>query len=134
VIRTFFFVIFGFTIVLSTLLDYRVWLVSMSVLVVLFGLRYAYFRLVVRKNIFPGIWLAPRGLITILLFYSIPESLALHHFNEGILLLVILVSAIIMAVALIRHKKITGQDPELEVVAMTDEEHVENETLPPRTE
>ena len=68
VVRTFFFVIFGFTIVLASLLDLRVWLVSLGILGILYGIRYAYFRLIIRRNIFPGIWLAPRGLITILLF------------------------------------------------------------------
>ena len=105
VIRTFFFVIFGFTIVLASLLNFEVWLVSLLVLAILYGVRYLWFRLVIRKNIYPDIWMAPRGLITILLFYSIPENLAVEKFNEGILLLVILASSITMAVSLIRYRK-----------------------------
>ena len=105
VVRTFFFVIFGFTIILTSLLNFEVWLVSILVLAVLYGIRFAWFRLVIRKNIYPDIWMAPRGLITILLFYSIPEKLAVDIFNEGILLLVILASSITMAVSLIRYKK-----------------------------
>ena len=92
VVRTFFFVIFGFTIVLASLLNLEVWLVSILVLVILYGLRFAWFRLVIRKSIYPDIWMAPRGLITILLYYSIPKELAVAEFNEGILLLVILAS------------------------------------------
>ena len=49
--------------------------------------------------------MAPRGLITILLFYSIPEELVVERFNKGILLLVILVSSMVMAVALIRYRR-----------------------------
>ena len=105
VIRTFFFVIFGFTIVLASLLNFEVWLVSILVLGILYGVRYGWFRLVIRKDIFPDIWMAPRGLITILLFYSIPENLAVDKFNEGILLLVILASSIAMAVSLIRYRR-----------------------------
>jgi NhaP-type Na+/H+ or K+/H+ antiporter len=105
IIRTFFFVIFGFTIVLASLLDLKVWVVSLLVLGILYGTRYAYFRLIIRKNIFPEIWLAPRGLITILLFYSIPDNLVVEAFNTGVLLLVILVSSIMMAWALIRYRK-----------------------------
>ena len=105
VVRTFFFVIFGFTIILASLLNFQVWLVSILVLAILYGVRYLWFRLVIRKNIYPDIWMAPRGLITILLFYSIPENLAVEKFNEGILLLVILASSIAMAVSLIKYRK-----------------------------
>jgi NhaP-type Na+/H+ or K+/H+ antiporter len=105
VVRTFFFVIFGFTIILASLLNLQVWLVSLLVLAILYGVRYAWFRLVIRKDIYPDIWMAPRGLITILLFYSIPETLAVEKFNEGILLLVILTSSMLMAVSLIRFRR-----------------------------
>lgn len=115
VVRTFFFVIFGFTIVLATLLDFKVWLVSLAALIGIYGIRYLYFRIFFKKNIFPAVWLAPRGLITILLFYSIPEALMVETFNQGILLLVILVSSLAMAFALIKQRKITSAEVELEV-------------------
>jgi Kef-type K+ transport system membrane component KefB len=127
VVRTFFFVIFGFTIVPASLLDFKVWLISAAVLGILYGTRYVYFRLFIRKRIFPDVLLAPRGLITILLFYSIPAELVNQDFNTGILLLVILATSITMAVALIRFRvksskvpvpeAVDGKDPELEVVA-----------------
>jgi len=104
VVRTFFFVIFGFTIVLSSLLDLKVWMVSLLILGILYGIRYAYFRFIIRHDIVPEVWMAPRGLITILLFYSIPEELVAPGFNPGILLLVILVTSIFMAVSLIRFR------------------------------
>ncbi|MCP4313224.1 MAG: sodium:proton exchanger [Bacteroidetes bacterium] len=116
VVRTFFFVIFGFTIVLASLLDLKVWLVSLGVIGIIYGVRFLWFRMFFRKNLFPDIWLAPRGLITILLFYSIPESLVAEEFNQGILLLVILISSLAMAFALIRHRKKKPQDPEFQVV------------------
>ena len=122
VVRTFFFVIFGFTIILTSLLNFEVWLVSILVLAVLYGIRFAWFRLVIRKNIYPDIWMAPRGLITILLFYSIPENLAVAQFNEGILLLVILASSITMAGSLIRYKKRPREEVLMEVSDTTESE------------
>jgi NhaP-type Na+/H+ or K+/H+ antiporter len=113
VVRTFFFVIFGFTIVLASLLDLRVWLVSLLILGILYGIRWAWFRLVIRKETYPLVWMAPRGLITILLFFSIPESLWVPEFNTGILLLVILASSIMMAVSLIKYRKSIPKEPEL---------------------
>jgi cell volume regulation protein A len=115
VVRTFFFVIFGFVIVLASLAHLEVWLVSIVVLGILYGVRYAWFRVVIRKNIIPDIWMAPRGLITILLFYSIPETLAAERFDQGILLLVILASSTAMAVSMIRFRKKTQLAGELEV-------------------
>jgi len=122
VVRTFFFVIFGFTIVLASLASFKVWLVSIAILGILFGTRYAYFRLFIRNNFQPEVWMAPRGLITILLFYSIPETLAVEAFNTGVLLLVILVTSLMMAFSLIRYRK--GQRPEevpLEVTSPAEE-------------
>jgi len=133
VVRTFFFVIFGFTIVLSSLVNFEVWLVSVLVLAVLYGLRFAWFRLVIRKDIYPDIWMAPRGLITILLFFSIPENLAVAEFNDGILLLVILVSSITMAVSMIRYRKNAQQDVTLEVNGGT-EGQLPAESSPPLEE
>jgi NhaP-type Na+/H+ or K+/H+ antiporter len=45
---------------------------------------------------------APRGLITVLLFFSIPEEFQVAEFEPGILLFVIIVSSILMAVGLIK--------------------------------
>jgi len=129
VVRTFFFVIFGFTIILTSLINFEVWLVSILVLAVLYGVRFAWFRLVIRKDIYPDIWMAPRGLITILLFYSIPENLAVAKFNEGILLLVILASSITMAVSMIKYRKGPQQDVSLEVNDKMELEHPANDSL-----
>ena len=49
-------------------------------------------------------FIAPRGLITILLFYTIPKAYQLEGFDEGILLYTILLSSLIMTVSLIIGK------------------------------
>ena len=105
IIRTFFFVIFGFTIVLAKLLSFKVWIVSLAILGFLYGIRYTYFRLIIRRNILPEVWMAPRGLITVLLFFSIPRDLVVEDFNSGVLLLVILGSSIMMAVSLFKYRR-----------------------------
>jgi len=134
VVRTFFFVIFGFTIVLASLAKLEVWLVSILVLAILYAVRFAWFRLIIRKNIYPDIWLAPRGLITILLFYSIPEQLKVPHFNEGILLLVILASSIIMAVSMIKHRRSSREHVSLEVNQGSDALLPTEDSVPPEEE
>ncbi len=130
VVRTFFFVIFGFTILLATLLNLKVWLVSLTVIGIIYGTRYLYFRIFFRKNLFPDTLLAPRGLITILLFFSIPEALVVEAFNQGILLLVILISSLTMAFALIRHRKRSAHIPEFQVIDAVEDTVVEKEIGP----
>lgn len=105
VVRTFFFVIFGITIVLSSLLNIKVVLISGLILGILFGIRIIFLYLIVRKDIIPQAFIAPRGLITILLFFSIPAQYQFKEFKPGILLFVIIISSVLMAWILIKHLK-----------------------------
>ncbi|PLW99544.1 MAG: sodium:proton exchanger [Marinilabiliales bacterium] len=102
IVRTFFFVIFGITITLSSLIDFKVLLTSLAILAIIFGLRFVLIKLFLWKDIFPEAIIAPRGLITILLFFAIPEEFVIQEFESGILLYIILLSSLIMAIAMIK--------------------------------
>ncbi len=105
VLRTFFFVIFGLSISLYSLFDYHVALKSLVIIGVLYLVRFIFLKLTLRKEgIFPELFIAPRGLITILLFYTIPKAYQLEGFDEGVLLFTILLSSLIMTVSLIIGK------------------------------
>ena len=110
VVRTFFFIIFGWSIYLGTLLDYKVWLIGVCLLVVIYLVRalvlFVFNGTTVLEKIVPELFLAPRGLITILLFYAIPSSIKDEHPEfDGILLFIILSSCLIMTWSLIKEKK-----------------------------
>ena len=49
--------------------------------------------------------IAPRGLITVLLFYSIPESQRMAGLSEGVLFLVIVFTSLMMTVGLLINKQ-----------------------------
>ena len=108
VIRTFFFVIFGMFITLSSIFSWNVAIVSLGILVILYVVRFLTLKAVVKREISPQLYIAPRGLITILLFFQIGGSS--HHdftikgFDPGILLLVVLITSIIMTIALITYR------------------------------
>jgi Kef-type K+ transport system membrane component KefB len=105
VIRTFFFVIFGMFISLKSLIDWKVAVISLAIIVALYAVRFITLKTIVRKDITPQLYIAPRGLITILLFFVIeshPEFKILN-FDEGILLFVIIISSIIMTWSLIKY-------------------------------
>jgi len=71
VIRTFFFVIFGITIVLSSLANLEVAMISALIILSIYAIRYIILRAFIGEDILPQLFIAPRGLITILLFYAI---------------------------------------------------------------
>ncbi len=105
VVRTFFFVVFGMTIDLSALVDLDVFMISAAIIVILYIVRFLFLRMIVGRRIVPELWIAPRGLITILLFFAIPLEYTVESFSSGILLYVIIVSSLIMSFALIFDKK-----------------------------
>lgn len=113
-VRTFFFVFFGMSLSLDTFKGGQVWIISFLILTALFGIRLLLFKSILRKNIFPKVWLAPRGLITILLFYAIPEEFQLEEFKAGVLFIVIIVTALVMATSLMLEKKHSSEHDNME--------------------
>ena len=104
-LRTFFFVMFGITISLSSLLDFRVALQSIVFVLILYIIRFVFLKIILwNKDITPQLWIAPRGLITVLLFYTIPVEDTLVGFDQGILLYTILITSLVMTFALIKAK------------------------------
>lgn len=99
-VRTFFFVLFGLSLNIETILNREVILIGTIILLVLYFSRYLNLIFIATQNVFPEILLAPRGLVTILLFYSIPSDLIIKDFTPGIYLFVILMSNLIMMFAL----------------------------------
>lgn len=104
-VRTFFFVVFGMTLPLAIILKWKVWLISLIFLVVTYLLRYALFYIVEKKDTMPQTFIAPKGLISILLFFAIPESMRDEGFESGVLFVVIIATSVIMAWSLIVHSK-----------------------------
>ena len=105
VVRTFFFVIFGLSISLASLASFKIFLISTLILGVIYISRFLIFKLLRMKSILPELFLAPRGLITILLFYAIPQELKMTGFDPGILLFIIIASSLAMTISLVKFKK-----------------------------
>ncbi len=108
-IRTFFFVLFGYSINLQLILQADVVLAGSIIVAVLLLTRFLYLRFFLKEQVFPEVVFIPRGLITILLFYKIPDFLKLEDFNESILFFVILLSSLIMMVGMFFYKYKPGE-------------------------
>jgi Kef-type K+ transport system membrane component KefB len=100
-IRTFFFLVFGMSIDVGGLFDVRVIVIGTIIVILLYLIRFLNFRLLLKTDVFPEILLAPRGLITILLFYQIPMDIQIKELSIEILSFVIIVTGLIMMAALI---------------------------------
>ena len=113
VLRTFFFIVFGLTIDLLSLINFEVLIISLMVFISIYLVRIVLLK-VFEKEGSPILgYIAPRGLITILLFYSIPKDLLSETFQPGVLLWVIILTSIYMTYGLIKHVK--GAEIEHEV-------------------
>lgn len=104
-VRTFFFVVFGMTLPLASLINLNVWVISGLFLVAVYLIRFGLFFAIERRDINPQTLITPRGLISILLFFAIPEELKVAGFENGILFVVIIATSVIMAWALIAYRK-----------------------------
>lgn len=107
-LRTVFFVMFGVTISLLSLANIQVAEISALLIFAIYFVRLLFLKILLWKNsIFPEVFISPRGLITVLLFYSIPNNFKIENFDQGIIMYAIIATSIIMTLALIFNKQKT---------------------------
>lgn len=104
VVRTFFFLIFGYVAIPHELIDADALIVSAVFVVVIIAWRWLVLRVTYRGPSTSLLWIAPRGLITILLYLNIPENLRLLGFREGIPMLVVVLTSLVMVAGVVRKK------------------------------
>ncbi|GJM29436.1 MAG: hypothetical protein DHS20C17_20710 [Cyclobacteriaceae bacterium] len=107
-IRTFFFIVFGMSITMDGFNQVSVFIISILALLVMYLLRWGALKLIAPSQTLPAVYVAARGLITILLFYNIPSEYKITAFSPAILFLVIITSNLIMMYGLIKN----NLDPE----------------------
>ncbi len=129
IVRIFFFVIFGASIVLSSLLSLQIFLISGLILALIYLLRLVLIRIFIGKNMYPQVWISPRGLSTLLLFYAIPITFQTDLFNPGILLFIIIGSGLIMTAGKISHRM--RREEEQEELQRTQEPKLSAAAPPP---
>lgn len=112
-VRTFFFVVFGMTLPLTAIVQWEVWLISVIFLVVTYLLRFGLFYIIENKDTMPQTFIAPKGLISVLLFFAIPETMRTDGFESGVLFVVIISTSVIMAWSLISQGKKTNNEEDI---------------------
>lgn len=97
IVRSFFFIMFGFYTNLSGLLNPQSFTIAAAITALIFLLRWMFFLIFVR-HYGKLVWFAPRGLITILLFMSLPDTFRISVINEEVVTLVILMTISVMMI------------------------------------
>ncbi len=105
IIRTFFFVIFGFTMNIYELNDQNVLINGFLILLSIYIIRFAYLFFFKRTHVLPEGFVTPRGLISILLYYNLPDHMKLPEIGTAFLFMVVLGSSLVMSIGLMTAKK-----------------------------
>ena len=120
-VRTFFFLFFGFSISLNSFMSPEPYFYAITVLLIMFGARYLYLSFSTFSfNTAPLLYMSPRGLISILLFLQLgtlkDPSLKTNIIDERVLLLVILISMLVMLFGTLKNNEIKENIPfEIEI-------------------
>ncbi len=97
-VRSFFFIIFGYFTKIDQLLNIDNFVVGLCIILFIILVRWPFFKYVLQKEVSPLLFYAPRGLITILLFLSIPEVNQTDLINQGLVTQVIFISIVVMSI------------------------------------
>lgn len=103
-LRSLFFLLFGFLIETKEILNHETFIWSIVIVGIIFLFR-AIQLLLSKLPLMPLLFIAPRGLVTILLFLSIPSGQQILLVNKSLIIQVILLTALIMMVGLMLTKE-----------------------------
>lgn len=123
-IKTFFFVIFGMTLDFKDFYTIETVYIVAGSLLAIYIIRYFMLKSLLWKNIKPQLWIVPRGFISVLLFFSIPESMTDSGFNPIILLIIILATSLFMFTGMIWRRY---DSQEIDKLSFEDWDQLDNE-------
>jgi len=104
-LRTFFFILFGYTLNLASFGNQAVLEIGLLIMTAIILIRFVVLKFILKIHIFPEVFIAPRGLVTIILFYNIPQALSSPLFQEGIVYFVIIASSLLLTAGLTLTKE-----------------------------
>ena len=103
-IRALFFLLFGYLIETAEILNTETLVWAVGIVAAIFLIRAAVLKLV-KVPISPLLFIAPRGLVTILLFFSIPAAQKIPMVNRSLVIQVIILSVLVMMFGMMSIKK-----------------------------
>lgn len=104
-LRSLFFILFGFLIEKAELLNTETLVWSLGIITSILFVRLFFLKLT-KLPLNPLLFIAPRGLITILLFLAIVPSKSITIVNKSLIIQVIVITSLVMMIGIIKSKKI----------------------------
>ena len=97
--KSFFFLLLGYWTDVREMLSIEAWLIAIAGIAFILASRWVILKVLRQSAVAQLLWIAPRGLITVLLFLSARETGKLDAFPFGAVMLVVLVTAALTALA-----------------------------------
>ena len=123
-IRTLFFLVFGFLIETNKLINSETLIWSISITAGIFLLR-ALLLKVFKINLLPLMFISPRGLVTILLYLSVPAAMSISIVNDSLIIQVIILTSLAMMLGMWTSKPNLDKEEQ----GKEKEEEQQNESL-----
>jgi len=108
--KSFFFLLLGFWTDISQMVSPSAWLVAGAGVVIIYASRWLILKILRQEEAPRLVWIAPRGLITVLLFLTASEGGRLSDFPFGSVMLIVLATAAMTALAH-RQSTLPAVDP-----------------------
>jgi cell volume regulation protein A len=111
--KSFFFLLLGYWTDIAQMASLQAWIIAAAGIVIIYGSRWAILAVLRQPSAQALLWIAPRGLITVLLFLTASESGMLAGFPFGSVMLIVLATAALTALA---HRQSASPGPEAAVL------------------
>ncbi|GAA3959451.1 cation:proton antiporter [Mucilaginibacter dorajii] len=103
--RTFFFIVFGYTMDIYQLQNISLLLAGGTILLCIYLVRFLYIKLISKTDLMPELVIVPRGLISVLLYYNLPDNLKIPQVGTGLLFIVVLGTSLILSLGLLATRR-----------------------------
>lgn len=113
IVRSFFFIMFGYYTEITGLFNLSNIIAALAITASVFLLRMVFIKQVLRMPVMPLVFFMPRGLITILLFLSVPFASRIPLISEEVITLVILMTIFILMIGNIIYKEELSLDDDI---------------------
>jgi potassium/hydrogen antiporter len=103
-VKSIFFILFGFSIELNALLEMENFLTGMIISLIIIAVRFALVVLILKER-WEILFFGPRGLISVLLFIGVPALYSTPHINSGVVTWVVLLTILFMLPGSLKRQK-----------------------------
>lgn len=119
-VRALFFILFGYLLNTSEIINPKTFVWALGIVVLIYGIRIIQLKFS-KLKLTPLLFVAPRGLITILLFLSINPADGISLVNRSLIIQVIILTGLVMTFGIPFTKKADNEEEEGEEPAEADE-------------